>query len=84
MGDDLEGVLTSQVQGGGDGQDTLGGKQEEYGQDVVRSADLKVTRLKMMDHLKVLIASHRLLTSPKGLPTHPRQIPLVARFVWGF
>ena len=36
MGDDLEGVLTSQVQGGEDGQETLGGEQEEYGHEEVR------------------------------------------------
>ena len=36
VGDDLEGVLTSQVQGGEDGQETLGGEQEEYRQGEVR------------------------------------------------
>ena len=38
VGDDLEGVLTSQVQGGEDGQETLGGEQEEYRQEEVSSA----------------------------------------------
>ena len=36
VGDDLEGVLTSQVQGGEDGKERLGGEQEEYSQEEVR------------------------------------------------
>ena len=38
VGDDLEGVLTAQVEGGEDGQETLRGEQEEYRQEEVRSA----------------------------------------------
>ena len=33
VGDDLEGVLTAQVEGGEDGQETLRGEQEEYRQE---------------------------------------------------
>ena len=36
VGDDLEGVLTAQVEGGEDGQETLRGEQEEYRQEEVR------------------------------------------------
>ena len=36
VGDDLEGVLTAQVEGGEDGQETLRDEQEEYGQEEVR------------------------------------------------
>ena len=36
VGDDLEGVLTAQVEGGEDGQETLRGEQEEYGKEEVR------------------------------------------------
>ena len=36
VGDDLEGVLTAQVEGGEDGQETLRDEQEEYGQKEVR------------------------------------------------
>ena len=36
VGDDLEGVLTLQVEGGEDGQETLRGEQEEYEQEEVR------------------------------------------------
>ena len=36
VGDDLEGVLTAQVEGGEDGQETLRGEQEEYRQEIVR------------------------------------------------
>ena len=38
VGDDLEGVLTAQVEGGEDGQETLRDEQEEYGKEEVRSA----------------------------------------------
>ena len=38
VGDDLEGVLTAQVEGGEDGQETLRGEQEEYRREEVRSA----------------------------------------------
>ena len=33
VGDDLEGVLTAQVEGGEDGQETLRGEQEENGKE---------------------------------------------------
>ena len=36
VGDDLEGVLTAQVEGGEDGQETLRGEQDEYRQEEVR------------------------------------------------
>ena len=36
VGDDLEGVLAAQVEGGEDGQETLRGEQEEYSQEKVR------------------------------------------------
>ena len=36
VGDDLEGVLTAQVEGGEDGQETLRGEQEEYRQEQTR------------------------------------------------
>ena len=36
VGDDLEGVLTAQVEGGEDGQETLRDEQEEYRQEEVR------------------------------------------------
>ena len=36
VGDYLEGVLTAQVEGGEDGQETLRGEQEEYRQEEVR------------------------------------------------
>ena len=36
VGDDLEGVLTAQVEGGEDGQEKLRGKQEEYRQEEIR------------------------------------------------
>ena len=38
VGDDLEGVLTAQVEGGEDGQETLRGEQEEYTYGEVRTA----------------------------------------------
>ena len=38
VGDDLEGVLTAQVEGEEDSKDPLRGKQEEYRQEEVRSA----------------------------------------------
>ena len=36
VGDDLEGALTVQVEGGEDGQETLRDEQEEYRQEEVR------------------------------------------------
>ena len=38
VGDDLEGVLPVQVEGGEDGQETLRGEQEEYGKEEVRKS----------------------------------------------
>ena len=40
VGDDLEGVLTAQVEGGEDGQETLRGEQEEYRQEMVKRSDV--------------------------------------------
>ena len=38
VGDDLEGVLTAQVEGGEDGQETLGRKKKAYREEEVRRA----------------------------------------------
>ena len=46
VGDDLEGVLTSQVQGGEDGQETLRGKKDAYREGEVRREAMNVKRLK--------------------------------------
>ena len=40
VGDDLEGVLTAQVEGGEDGQETLRDEQEEYRQEEFITARL--------------------------------------------
>ena len=39
VGDDLEGALTAQVEGGEDGQETLRDEQEEYRQEEVRRTE---------------------------------------------
>ena len=49
VGEDLEGVLTSQVQGGEDGQETLGGEQEAYNQEVVRRSAFRLI-LEQLDY----------------------------------
>ena len=61
VGDDLEGVLTAQVEGGEDGQETLRDEQEEYRQEEVRrSATLTVNG--SIRIILVLIVSQCLLT----------------------
>ena len=60
VGDDLEGVLTAQVEGGEDGQETLRGEQEEYRQEEVRrSAALIINgSIRIINyHLELLIVS---------------------------
>ena len=45
VGDDLEGVLTVQVDGGEYGQETLSGEQEEYRQEEVRRIASKLLQV---------------------------------------
>ena len=56
MGDDLERVLTSRVQGGEDGQEILGGEQEENSQEEVRRAAIFLIMNKTIRLLKCCIA----------------------------
>ena len=49
VGDDLEGVLTAQVEGGEDGQETLRDKQEEYRQEEVRRSAVLIRLFLIMN-----------------------------------
>ena len=51
VGDDLEGALTAQVEGGEDGQETLRGEQEEYRQEEVRRSAIV---LKMNGSIRII------------------------------
>ena len=51
VGDDLEGVLTAQVEGGEDGQETLRDEQEEYRQEEVRRT---ASMLKMNGSIRII------------------------------
>ena len=58
VGDDLEGVLTAQVEGGEDGQETLRGEQEEYRQeDARRTAELWLIINRSIKLIKLIINS---------------------------
>ena len=52
VGDDLEGVLTAQVEGGEDGQETLRGEQEEYRQEEVRRSE--EVQLKLNGSIRII------------------------------